>query len=199
MKLFKIIYYVFAGCLAMITLLLVVSVLPITGNFKVMTVLSGSMEPAIKTGGIVVVKPVDDYKIDDVITFQVAKDKDSVTHRIVDMEVIEGNVSYITQGDANNAPDQQKVQPREIIGKVLFDLPYLGYVVEAAKKPLGFILIIVVPAIVIIYDEFRKIWREIVKLKNKKKDKEQDNKIKELEEEIEELKEETKDKWEIYH
>jgi len=179
----------------MVAIGVIAPLLPIPGNYQILTVLSGSMESDIKTGSIVVIKPVDQYKINDIITFINPQNKNEpITHRIVDMEVIEGNPFYITQGDANNAPDQRKVQPREVIGKVLFDLPYLGYVVEAAKKPLGFMLIIVVPAIVIIYDEFRKIWREIIKLKNKKKDKEQDNKIKELEEEIEELKEETKDK-----
>ncbi|OQX50330.1 hypothetical protein B5M47_03900 [candidate division CPR3 bacterium 4484_211] len=52
MKFFKTIYYIFIGLIAAIAVLLIVSALPITGNYKVMTVLSGSMEPTIKTGGI---------------------------------------------------------------------------------------------------------------------------------------------------
>jgi len=194
MKLFKVIYYIFVGCLAIIALLLIVSIFPITGNFKVMTVLSGSMEPAIKTGSIVVVKPADSYKINQVITFtNPSRKNEPITHRIVEMEVIEGNPLYITQGDANNAPDQQKVQPREIIGRLLLDIPYLGYTVETAKKPFGFMLIIVVPAVIIIYDEFRKIWREIKKLRNKKKDNQQDQKIEKLEEEVDELEDKIKE------
>ncbi len=173
-------------------MLLMGSVLPIPGNYSVKLVESGSMEQAIKTGSIVIVKPVSDYQIGDVITFKADELRDSVTHRIVDMEIIEGQSLYITQGDANNAPDQKKVETGEIIGKVLIDIPYLGYVVSEARKPLGFMLIIIIPATVIVYDELRKIWQEIKRLKNKKKDKQQDKKIEHLEEEIEELKDKNK-------
>ena len=164
-KIGKIIYYVFVAFLTVIALLLIVSVFPIPGNYKVMTVLSGSMEPAIKMGSIVVVKPVDDYKIGDIITFgPYSKKKPPTTHRIYDIEVVEGKPVYITKGDANNAPDNRKITKKDIVGKVLFDVPYLGYAVETARKPIGFVLLIIVPAGIIVYDEIRKIIKE---LKNK--------------------------------
>ena len=162
MKPLKIIYYIVIAFIAVIAILLIVSVLPITGNFKVMTVLSGSMEPAIKTGSVVIVKPTDNYKIGEIITFgEISKTKSPITHRIYDMKVIEGRISYITKGDANNAPDQREVSEREVVGKVLFSIPYLGYAVDFAQKPLGFALIILIPAVIIIGDEVRKIWREV--------------------------------------
>ncbi|TSC95563.1 MAG: signal peptidase, endoplasmic reticulum-type [Parcubacteria group bacterium Athens0714_26] len=165
-KPFKIIYYVFLGAIAVIAILLVVSVLPITGNFKVLTVLSGSMEPVIHTGSVVVVKPSDSYKIGDIITFgEMGKTKTPITHRIYEMKVQGSQPVYITKGDANNAPDQKEITGKDIVGKVLFDVPYVGYAVETARKPLGFMLIIIVPAVIIIYDEGKKIWREIKKKK----------------------------------
>ena len=170
------------------------SVFPITGNFKIKIVLSGSMEPTIKTGSIVVIRPVDDYKIGDIVTFQTAIDKDLITHRIKDIKVVGSEPRYITKGDANNAPDQREVLQREIIGKLLFSIPYLGYVVNFAQKPIGFGLIIILPAIAIVYDEVKKIWKEITKLKNKKKDSEQDEEIKELKKEVETLNNEIKKK-----
>ena len=161
----KYFYYIFLGFIGIIALLLIISVLPIAGNYKVMTVLSGSMEPAIKMGSIVVVKPVDDYKIGDIITFgPYSKKKPPTTHRIYDIEVVEGKPVYITKGDANNAPDNRKITKKDIVGKVLFDVPYLGYAVETARKPIGFVLLIIVPAGIIVYDEIRKIIKE---LKNK--------------------------------
>ncbi len=172
MKIFKIIYYVFLGFIAIIAVLLIISVLPITGNIKFMTVQSGSMTPEIKMGSIVIVRPIDDYKIGDIITFQTTGSKESVTHRIYDIKVVGGQPKYITKGDANNAPDQREVSKREIIGKVLIDIPYLGYVVSFAQKPLGFALIIIIPACLIIFDEARKIYGEIKKRKKKKADKE---------------------------
>lgn len=165
-KILKTIYYVFIGAIALIALLLVVSVLPITGNYKVMTVLSGSMEPGIHTGSVVVVKPTDEYKIGEVITFgPFSKTKPPTTHRIYEIKVENSQPIYITKGDTNNAPDQREVTGKDIIGKVLLDIPYAGYAVDAAKKPFGFMLIIVVPAVIIIYDEIRKIIKEIKKRK----------------------------------
>ena len=170
MKIFKTIYYIVVALIAMIALLLIISVLPVTGNYKVLTVLSGSMEPSIKTGSVVIVKSVDKYKIGDVITFGAkTKIKTPVTHRIYDIKVVEGKVFYITKGDANDAPDLKEISQKEIIGKVLFSVPYLGYAVETAKKPIGFMSIIIVPAVLIIYDEFRKIIREVQKSRQKAK------------------------------
>jgi signal peptidase len=165
-KLFKIIYYLFLAFIVIVAVLLIVSVFPITGNYKLMIVQSGSMAPAIKMGSIVVVKPADDYKIGDVITFgPMTKTKAPTSHRIYDIKVVDGQPVYITKGDANNAPDQREITKREIIGKVLFDVPYIGYAVNFAKKPLGFALIIIVPAALIIFDEVKNIYNEIKKKK----------------------------------
>ncbi len=55
-----------------------------------------------------------------------------------------------------------------MIGKVLFSVPYAGYVVAAAQKPYGFLLIIIIPAVLLIGDEARKIFSELKKLKAQK-------------------------------
>ncbi|TSC95405.1 MAG: type I signal peptidase SipW [Parcubacteria group bacterium Athens1014_10] len=171
MKIFKVIYFAFLVCLSVIALFLIISVIPITGNFKTMVVLSGSMQPVIKMGSVVVVKPVNDYKIGDIITFGLmSKTKTPTTHRIFDIKVNAGTPVYITKGDANNAPDTREVSQKEIIGKVLFSIPYLGYAVESARQPIGFALIIIIPAFIIIYDQFRKIKEEIIKMRKKKKE-----------------------------
>jgi len=176
MKSLKIIYYIFIVGVAATALLLIVSVFPITGNYKLMIVQSGSMTPAIKMGSIVVVKPADDYKIGDVITFgPYTRTKEPTTHRISEMKVVGGEPVYITKGDANNAPDQREIPKREVIGKVLISVPYLGYAVDFAKKPIGFALIIIVPAALIIIDEIKKIFGEIKKRKESKKAKLEDN------------------------
>lgn len=167
-KPFKIIYYIFLAFIVLVALLLIVSVFPLTGNYKLMIVQSGSMAPAIKIGSIVVVKPVDDYKIGDVITFgPYTRTKAPTTHRIYDIKVSGGVPSYITKGDANNAPDAREITKRDVLGKVLFSVPYLGYVVAFAKQPTGFALIIIVPAAVIVFDEIKKIINEVKKRKKK--------------------------------
>lgn len=163
-KLFSVIYWIFLGFIVLIALLLIISVFPIPGNYKVMVVQSGSMAPAIKMGSVVVVKPVEEYKIGDIITFgPYSKTKAPTTHRIYDIKVVGGNPVYITKGDANNAPDSREITKRDILGKVIFSLPYLGYLVAFTKKPAGFTLIIIVPAVIIIGEEIKKIYEEIKK------------------------------------
>jgi len=167
-KPFKVIYYIFLVFIGAVAVLLIVSVFPITGNYKLMIVQSGSMEPAIKLGSVVIVKPANDYKIGDVISFgAVTKTKAPTTHRISDIKVENGKISYITKGDANDNPDQREVLKNEVMGKVLFDVPFIGYAVDFAKKPLGFSLIIIVPAAIIIIDEIKNIYGEIKKKKPK--------------------------------
>jgi len=156
----KVFYYVTLGLLGLIALLLVVSLIPVPGNYEVMVVRSGSMRPAIKTGGIVVVRPTSNYEVGDVITFSGERGR-PITHRIYDKKTKEGELYYITKGDANENPDQGGITKDKIIGKVLFDLPYLGYAVNFAKQPLGFALIILIPAIIIIADEVKKIYKEL--------------------------------------
>lgn len=118
----------------------------------------------INKGGIVVIKPEQSYKIGEIVNFQ--DGNESVTHRISEIRIVGGEAKYITKGDANNAPDRREISGKDILGKVLFDIPYLGYIVSFVQKPVGFILLLVVPAAVIIGDEARKIYGEIKKKKN---------------------------------
>ena len=166
MKIFKVICFIFIAFIVLVAVLLIGSMLPITGNFKVMTVVSGSMEPKIKMGSVVVAKPASDYKIGDVIIFGPwSKIKAPTSHRIHDIKVVGGQPVYITKGDANNAPDAREIQKKDIIGKVLFSVPYIGYAVDFAKKPLGFALIVIAPAGAIIAGEIKKIYAAIKKKK----------------------------------
>jgi signal peptidase len=162
-KVFKIIYYLIFAAIAVIALFLIFSAVPVKGGYKTLIVLSGSMEPKIHTGSVVAVKLTKNYAVGDVITFgENTKTKTPTTHRIVESKETNGIKSYITKGDANNAPDQKPVSEKEILGKVLFSVPYVGYAVAAAQKPIGFMLIIVIPAVIIIYDEIQKIKKEII-------------------------------------
>jgi signal peptidase len=167
MKVFQIIYYyILLAFVVMVAILLIFSAFPIAGNYKIFVVQSGSMAPAIKMGSLVIVKPANDYKIGEVITFgPYSKTKAPTTHRIYDIKVVNGQPVYITKGDANNAPDTREITKRDILGKVLFSIPYLGYAVAFAKKPLGFVLIVIVPAVIIIIDEIKNIYKEIKKKK----------------------------------
>ncbi|NOQ68039.1 signal peptidase I [Patescibacteria group bacterium] len=177
MKISKIINKLFTVVVFAVVLLIVVSVLPIPGNYKLLIVQSGSMEPAIKTGSVVAVKPVENYKANDVITFEDGGKSKTTTHRIVDTEVVSGKVFYITKGDANNAEDSSKVPEDKIVGKVLTSVPYVGYILAMAKEPAGFVLLVIIPCVIIILEEVGKIWKEVKKGKKEKKDTESDTEL----------------------
>ena len=169
-KLSKIGYGLLIAFLVLIGGLLIFSMVPIEGNFQIKIVLSGSMEPEIKVGSVVIVKPVDRYEVGDVVTFG-KDDRDNIptTHRILDVRVVDGEMRFITKGDANEDRDGRELTADGIIGKVLFDIPYLGFILDMAKKPLGFAILIGIPAVIIVSDEFRKIWKEARRIRDKKR------------------------------
>ena len=174
-KLGKIGYYVFFGALIFVALVVVASAFPIKGNIQIKVVESGSMEPAIKTGSVVLIKPSSIDKIGDVFTFEgnfkdAKGQKVPTTHRIIEMRVDRGNPVYVTKGDANEERDTTEISHQKVIGKVLVSVPYLGYAVEAAKRPYGFLAIIVIPAAIVVWDQSGKIWGEIKRMRAKRKE-----------------------------
>lgn len=176
-KILSIIYKIFFALVIILVLLLIASKLPLPGNFQVLVVQSGSMEPAIKTGAIVVVKPVSEYKVDDVVTYRNGRRGTvPITHRIKEIKKNGTETKYVTKGDANDEIDITEVNARSVLGKVLFDIPFIGYAIAAAKKPMGFLFIIIVPALVIVYDELLKIFKEVKKIRKKEPEQESNEK-----------------------
>lgn len=168
-KTFKITYYTVVTVIVLLALLFVVSIFPIKGNIQILTVLSGSMEPTIHTGSIVIIKPSSEYKTGDIITFgKNTKTDIPTTHRVIGERAQDGSIVYSTKGDANNAEDSKEVPKEEIIGKVLFSIPYLGFAINFIKQPMGFMMVIVIPAVIIVYDELQRILRELKKMKENK-------------------------------
>jgi signal peptidase len=134
------------------------------GDTRYEPVYSGSMEPAIPVGGIVVIKPVDPetLKIGDIICFTLTEPT-SITHRIKNIT----DQGFITKGDANEDPDQWIVKKENVIGKAILTIPFIGYIGYFVRTPTGFILLIVMPASVIIIMEIRNIVKELRKQKQK--------------------------------
>ena len=108
-------------------------------GLQVFTVLSPSMEPTYHVGSLIYVKAADtsELEVGDAITFK-AEGGTIVTHKII--EIIEdenGSVRYRTQGEANDAPDGGSVEYKNVIGKPVFTIPYLGYFASYITSPKG--------------------------------------------------------------
>lgn len=102
-------------------------------------VISGSMEPQIDVGDMVIIHEKDSYQIGDIITF-IQGDETGVTHRIIGQT----DNGFITKGDANNTEDMAVVTSDQIVGKVVKIIPHLGTIFNAMSSTLGIIISIFV-------------------------------------------------------
>ncbi len=157
-------------------LIVVVLVLPaiiyavpfIVDGYYSSVIMSGSMEPAVPIGSIVVVKRVnpDDVKVSNIIVFQRSDSK--TLHRVIDKIVENDSYYFKTKGDANEDPDPWTVQPEQIQGSLFLTIPYYGYLLYYAGTPIGFVLMVIIPATLLIANEIRKIIKLKKEGKNEK-------------------------------
>ena len=111
-------------------------------GFRMYKVLTGSMEPNIHVSDTILIKESNNYKKGDIVTY---KDKNEyVTHRIV--SVNDDNI--ITKGDANNTEDEP-IKKKDIIGKVIFKVSMLSFLVYLLNKPIIWILIFIIGILII--------------------------------------------------
>ena len=137
-----------AGALALL-------VVPMMTGAKPLTVLTGSMTGTYDPGDVVVVRPVDpsELQVGDTVTFQSASDRpEVVTHRIVGIGFRpDGTRQFITQGDANQAPDEEPVVAGQVRGTVWYSVPWVGYASTAFDPGQREIAIEVLAAALIAY------------------------------------------------
>jgi len=114
---------------------LVLIVVPRATGCQTYTVLTNSMAPKFPPGTFLVMKPVDfaELKYGDVVTFQMYSARPDVeTHRIVGFAATqEGEKTLITKGDNNGVNDAEPVRELQVIGKLFYAVPYVGYAANA--------------------------------------------------------------------
>jgi signal peptidase len=153
--------------LAVIILLMAAAVLTFLAphfGWRVDTVFSGSMEPELKVGGVVVTRPVEaeDIKVGDIITFHSPLNEELISHRVIAVED-ESLFHFQTKGDVNEDADPFVVPAQNVVGKVCLHIPYFGYVTQFVKTPLGLLLTLCLPGLVIVAVEMRNIWRVLTR------------------------------------
>lgn len=127
-------------------------------------VLSSSMSPTYEAGDAIIVNEVRPEKIEegDVITFEApsrtsgqTQGTDRITHRVVEVVNKDGERYFRTKGDANEESDKQLVPASNVVGRVSFGIPYIGYATAFGGGATMQLALIVVPAVLLVANE---IW-----------------------------------------
>ncbi len=115
------------------------SVVPRIMGVQPYAIISGSMEPAYPTGSLVYAQPVsgEDLQLGEVAAFW--RDGDVIVHRVNSIDATEKEI--VTKGDANDDVDLRPVSYRDVLGRVVFSVPYVGYFLMALGSLEGKLLL----------------------------------------------------------
>lgn len=130
-------------------------------GYRSMTVMSGSMEPAIATGDVVVNRPMAplEARVGDVITFRDPGDASRfITHRVRHIRARDGKVTFVTKGDANTATERWTVPVDGEIGRVDYRLPRLGFALFWTSGRYAKLALITLPALLLGAITLGRIW-----------------------------------------
>ncbi len=137
---------------------------PYLFGFRSLTVLSGSMEPNLHVGDVVVVKQVPpiDVRVGDIVTFRDPEDDTRlITHRVRSISASGTLVEFVTKGDANTSVETWSISRDGMIGRVSYHVWHLGYLMFYVRSKYGRLLLVVVPALMLGVHELWRIWRPI--------------------------------------
>ncbi len=145
--------------LAVVALLLLV-VGPRVLPYRVDVVASGSMEPTIAKGSIVVLRPItaDKVKVGDIITFYPPDHHDLVTHRVVDIKDGADGPVFVTQGDANPLPDPWQLPVTGSGWHLVAHYPYIGYLMSVGGISFGPLSLVDVPILALALSLLIPLW-----------------------------------------
>ena len=141
------------------------------GGFRLFIITSASMEPAIDTGSLILTHYTHPTKLQrgDTITFTApTKEREFVTHRITSVSHQQNLSIFKTKGDNNKNEDSWTLAGGAIVGKVITDIPYLGFLFSFMQSKIAILLFILLPAVYIIIDEISIIIATIKAHKKKK-------------------------------
>lgn len=139
--------------------------------FDAYIIVSPSMVPNINVQDAIIIGRTDpnDLKQGDIISY-LATDSyyngKVITHRIIGIEDVNGELLFRTKGDNNNVADGVLVNEDNVYGKVLFRIPFLGYVRQFLSTYFGWILCIALPILYLIMTEVVRVRKM---LSNRKK------------------------------
>lgn len=146
----------------MVVALVLAAAVPGIFGGRSFSVMSGSMEPSISTGDLVITLPIapPDAQPGDVVTFTDPEKGDRlITHRVASAVDRGDAYAFVTKGDANDTVERWTVPADGRIGRVVFHVPALGYVMALGGTPAARIALITIPALLLAGFALSAIWR----------------------------------------
>ncbi len=139
-------YILMAGVVGVL-LLVATATVPVLFGYHTYIVNGGSMEPALKRGSVAVTHPTSPraLRVGDIIAYHHTPENPPVLHRIVEVTNDNGQLGFITQGDQNTTPDSEPASLQGPGDKVVYNVPYAGYVLSFAESGTGRLALIGVP------------------------------------------------------
>lgn len=131
-------------------------------GYHMLTVMSGSMEPRLQTGDVIVGRVISAARAHpgDVISFRdPTRSGRLLTHRVMSKRVVGTNFKFVTKGDANTGVERWEVPVDGSLGRVSFRIEKLGYVLAWLRGPLARIAFLAFPALALGGFVVARIWR----------------------------------------
>lgn len=130
-------------------------------NYETFVVVSGSMEPEIKVGSIILIKHIDkdkvydEIKVNDDISIRINPNT-VLTHRVIKLDKEKDEI--VTRGIANVVNDEP-INSSMVIGKVIFTVPFIGYLLAIFKSPIILFIMVIVIILFYIYSKYKEMTR----------------------------------------
>lgn len=141
------IFIIATSCIQMIDGAMNPGKTPSVFGYKAMTVLTGSMEPGIKPGDLVIAKAgekLSSLKVGSIATYKNSQNV-LITHRVIDISSKDGVNAYKFKGDNNPTEDVDVISKDQLEGIYIVKIPYLGYVNMFVKSGMGIVTLIIIP------------------------------------------------------
>ena len=136
-----------------VLLMLAAATLPTLVGFDSFVVIGGSMGNTVRPGSIVVAQRVDPatLQVGDIVTFRRPQNPDlPITHRVVGIREEDGVTRLQTKGDANATSDVDEFSATLPISKLVYTVPWVGYIVAFARTAAGKLLLIALPLLILL-------------------------------------------------
>ena len=125
----------------------------------IVAVASGSMNPTLEVGDLIIVQgiPPADIQIGDIIVFDSPQGIRTI-HRVTRTQTLDGTIQFKTKGDANPNEDLHWISEQNVHGRVLYRIPYLGWL--ALDPTIPIIIVIIIIIIILLWPEKRRKWKK---------------------------------------